>query len=91
MLKCSLVGHRPSRSNAIRSRVPSLLFRLCCESRTLEQASCDSVLSDLRCSLTNSIAEHKPFGKDYIRGTGRTFKFDDGESLEDVRGRANEA
>ncbi|ORX34765.1 histidine phosphatase superfamily [Kockovaella imperatae] len=37
------------------------------------------------------IAEHKPFGKEYTRGPGRSFKFEDGESLNDVRARANEA
>ncbi|KAK4685182.1 hypothetical protein P7C73_g4975, partial [Tremellales sp. Uapishka_1] len=40
------------------------------------------------------IAERKPFGEGkngYVRGPGRHFKFDDGESLDDVRKRANEA
>ena len=42
--------------------------------------------------LSSIEAEHKPFGKEgYIRGPGRTFKFDQGESLEDVRRRATEA
>lgn len=40
--------------------------------------------------LTHSTAEHKPFGeKGYIRRSGRQFKFDEGESLEDVRRRAH--
>lgn len=38
-------------------------------------------------------AERKPFGEKggYVRQPGRTFKFPQGESLEDVRARANEA
>lgn len=38
-------------------------------------------------------AERKPFGEKggYTRQPGRTFKFPQGESLEDVRARANEA
>lgn len=39
------------------------------------------------------VAERKPFGEEnggFTRLSGRTFKFEDGESLEDVRQRANE-
>ena len=38
-------------------------------------------------------AERQPFGdkSSFIRQSGRTFKFPQGESLEDVRSRANEA
>jgi broad specificity phosphatase PhoE len=39
------------------------------------------------------VAEGKPWGEKggFNRGPGRTFKFPEGESLEDVRNRANEA
>jgi len=38
-------------------------------------------------------AERQPFGEKsgYVRQSGRTFKFAQGESLEDVRSRANQA
>lgn len=49
-------------------------------------------ISELLREQNFGIAERKPFGEDnggYTRLSGRTFKFENGESLEDVRQRAN--
>lgn len=86
--------HRLSRSrNTSPNPDPQSQSHPSCENSTSALVRHLSPSSFRASSLTEGcIAEHKPFGKEgYIRGSGRLFKFDQGESLEDVRRRATEA